>query len=184
MLRVQGGEPTLPGQTARSQARAVQPPQPCSASAGQGLLLERLSLAWSRRIRMFFHREGKNHLVLRLLCYRTLTHSAATACSWLGAGMWGAGHGHTTGNTHLFSGEGLLFGRGVGVSPAWGSLTGRKDSNKTQAGWWTWRDGGLWHRERDVCDSGFRTLPGGGQWPPGREGALGLWIPGLNLAYD
>lgn len=80
MLRVQGGELTLPGQTACSQARAVRPPQLCSASAGHVLLLGRLGLAWSRRIRVFFHRGGKkNHPVLRLLCYRTLMHSAATA---------------------------------------------------------------------------------------------------------
>ncbi|XP_014401208.1 PREDICTED: translation initiation factor IF-2-like [Myotis brandtii] len=42
---------------------------------------------------------------------------------WLRAELWGAGHGHTLVSTHLFSGEGLLFGRGVGVSPAWGGAS-------------------------------------------------------------
>lgn len=42
---------------------------------------------------------------------------------WLRAGLWGAGHGHTLVSTHLFSGEGLLFGRGVGVYSAWGGAS-------------------------------------------------------------
>lgn len=70
---------------------------------------------------------------------------------WLRAELWGAGHSHTPVSTHLFSGEALLFGRGVGVAPAWGgaggpfsglwgSLTGRKDSSP---GWWECRGDGL-----------------------------------------
>lgn len=42
---------------------------------------------------------------------------------WLRAGLWGAGHGDTSVSTHLFSGEGLPLGRGVGVSPVWGGAS-------------------------------------------------------------
>lgn len=76
--------------------------------------------------------------------------------------MWGAGHSHTMVRAHLLSGGGLLFGRGVGVSPAWGSLTERKDLNNTRTGWWTWRDGRARALAMDVWDLGLCTLPAGG----------------------
>lgn len=76
--------------------------------------------------------------------------------------MWGAGMVTAQATPTSSPVRGCSSGGVWAVSPAWGSLTGRKDSNKTLAGWWTWRDGGLWHREWDVYVLGFFTLPGGG----------------------
>lgn len=36
----------------------------------------------------------------------------------------------------------------------------------------------------DLGNGGDLPVSCGGDWPPGRERALGLWIPGLSLAYD
>lgn len=36
----------------------------------------------------------------------------------------------------------------------------------------------------DLGSGGDLPVSCGGDWPPGREGALGLWIPGLSLVYD
>lgn len=110
---------------------------------------------------MFIHREGKkNHTVVRSLCYRTLMHSGATAghsgvSGWWqpregmyrsdGARMWVRGQGHSTVSTHLFSARGFCLGGVLGClqpgegatapfSVLQGSLTGRKDLNKAQAG--------------------------------------------------
>lgn len=93
---------------------------------------------------------------------------------WLRAGLWGAGHSHTPVSTHHFLGEALLFGRGVGVSPAWGgasspvlSPAGQSHQEEGLKARLVGMEGG-WaqHEERDIFDLGLCTRPrGGGSWP-------------------
>lgn len=121
MFRGKDTELTLAGgQAACSEAVLAELPSPCSASAVQCLLLERLGLAWSRRSKdIFFHGERKkNHMVATSLCYRTQMRSGATVGypgawgwwqpregiqGWAGSRHVGAGPGHAMVSTHLLA---------------------------------------------------------------------------------
>lgn len=118
MFRGKDSELTLAGgQASCSEAVLAELPSPCSASAVQRLLLERLGLAWSRRSKdIFFHREGKkNHMVARSLCYRTQMRSVGYPGAWdwwqpregiqglAGSRHVGAGPGHAMVSTHLLA---------------------------------------------------------------------------------
>lgn len=91
-------------------------PSPCSASAVQSLLLERLCLAWFRRRKDVYPqgREGDPRSgVARSLCYRILTHSGAPA-GHRGVSGWVTGQGHSAVSTHLFRVRGYCLGGVLG----------------------------------------------------------------------
>lgn len=68
-----------PCQAACAEAHTAHLPSPCSAPLfAVWRLLERLGRAWVRRSKDISPQGGEDHMVVRLLCYRTLMHSGAT----------------------------------------------------------------------------------------------------------